>query len=231
MMKQYDKYESIFLDNIKHITLNDIIIDQHLLDPDNDNRSGLSIIIKPGDKLKNIYYSLINGFRKIEPDQYYYPFKDLHITVFDFIIASENFQFNDKLLKIYISVAGKIFKNELPITIIFNGVVFSKAAGIIKGYDNDDRIIDIRHRIRVCLEEAGMKTDERYESVTTHMTFCRFLRKINNCMDFLLHVEKMKEIPFGQYSFDYADLVIHDWYNKSGKCKLIKRISLIQNIL
>lgn len=225
-MKQYDKYESIFYENINHIKSNDILIDQHLLDPDNDNRTGLSIITKPGYGIKNLYDSLINGFRKIEPDQYYYPFTDLHITVFDFITAGENIQFNDKLLENYISVTGKVFKNEFPITIVFKGVVFSKAAGLIKGYDHDDRIINIRHKIRVCLQESGIKANERYESVTTHMTFCRFTRKIKNCEDFLFHMSRIKEIPLGNYTFDYIDIVIHDWYNKSEKCKFIKRMLL-----
>ena len=197
-----------------------------MLDIDKDKRSGLSIIIRPPDKMIKVYRHLVSEFRKIEPRQYYYPFPDLHITVFDLIAVHESFDPENCQLTDYLSVANTICTGELPVPIAFNGIVFSNAAGLIMGFDNN-RLVNLRKKIRTKLKNEGIPVKERYESKTAHITFCRFLKKLNHPRQFLQKIDKMKGVFFGSYTFDHIEVVIHNWYNRSKKCTIIKRIDLI----
>jgi len=228
-MDQNNIYKSLYKKNIQYIKSNNITIDNNLLNLNNDRRLGLSIILRPGYEFKPFYNSLLSDFKNIDPEQYYYPFEDLHITVFEFIPAYTDFQIDDFELNKYISIFKNIFKDEMPFIIDFSGIVFVKTAGIIKGYDKN-RLFNIREKIRINLKKNNIKVKERYKSKTAHMTFCRFINNISNLDLFIQFIEKTQDYIFKREIINSIDMVIHDWYNISRKCRLIKRISFREEL-
>ncbi len=222
-MNQIEKYETIFNQNIGYIRKNEILIDKFLNDLNIDKRMGLSIILQPGIELKSKVDSLVENIYEIEPKQYYYPFSDLHITVLDLIARSESNHFNDMKLSNYVSITKKALTNEPSITVNFTGIVSSKEAVLLKGYDNGE-IIQLRKTLRLHFEEEGVNLRERYKSITAHMTFCRFASPLNDSKQFAQLLYDLKEFQLGTFVFENVDIVIHDWYNRKEKTQLVKRI-------
>jgi hypothetical protein len=85
----------------------------------------------------------------------------------------------------------EIFKIQMK------GVVFSRGAGIIKGYD-DNKLVSIRRNIRELLIAHHIKNDERYESESAHITFTRFRSNIKNPMMFCETWRKIWKLILGR---------------------------------
>ena len=134
-MNQHEIYKSIFNNHISNIQNNNVAIDELLSGIQVDKRRGISLII-PCENLYNSYKYMIKEFRRMCPEQYFYPKEDVHITVFSYIPGSTEYktsQFQDEK---YSSISELILENEKPFTITFKGMVFSDSAGLITGFDN-----------------------------------------------------------------------------------------------
>ena len=72
-----EKYENIFFRSREDILNNNVEIDKHLFDIENDGRMGLTVIAKIDAGCVEGFSQIISEFKKIEPDQYFYPLSDI----------------------------------------------------------------------------------------------------------------------------------------------------------
>ena len=168
----------------------------------------------------------MGDFLNVESDQYYYPFEDLHITIFDFIQGTVNYQRNDVLESLFLDISQNAADSLESFKIQMKGIVFSKGAGIIKGYDNN-KLVLIRKKIRELLITHQIKNDERYESESVHVTFTRFRSNIKNPIIFCEIIKKNMEVELGEEQITNLELVEHDWYNSFHTKRIIGKIQLI----
>jgi len=219
-----DLYNKISNENIEYIKTNNVEVDKYLFEGRVDSRRGISLII-PVTQIFKKYKELISKFLKVDPSQYYYPYEDLHITIFDFIQASINYKTDKGLEDQFIEIADEILNGTNMFNINMKGIVFSKAAGIIKGYDNN-KIVPMRENIRRLLLKSKLPNDERYKSKTAHITFLRFMNNISEPTEFYELIKDFKEKEFGIEKVTKIELVEHDWYNKSDSKRIIKQYDL-----
>lgn len=222
-MSQSKIYQSIYDNNINKIRNANINIDNFLRGVEIDDRRGISLII-PCDRLewtKKVY----DAIHKICPEQYIYPGEDLHITVFDYIPGTAGFNYSKDQGVLYSHITEKILKNQEMIDIAFKGLVFSDSAGLITGYDSF-KLVKLREKIRHELTAQNVVFKERYTSKTAHITFMRFIRKLQNHQGFLDLIEKYRFYNFGSSLVNEFHLVEHDWYNRSESLRLIKIFKL-----
>jgi hypothetical protein len=123
-------YDSIHQDNIASIRGGDVFVDEYLGARTPDTRRGLSLII-PLNQLTQAYEGLIKNFRILEPEQYYYPPEDLHITVFDYIVAHKTYQTKNSIEQTRINVTDEAVESMTSFPILFRGVVFSREARLV----------------------------------------------------------------------------------------------------
>jgi len=135
-MSSKQLYDSIFEEHIQDIINNRIKTDKYLKTESIDNRRGISLII-PISFTNCVYTDLINEYKNIEPDQYYYPEIDLHITVFTFLSARETYINNEDINRQFKSISEYVLQNIRAFNILLDGITFSKEAGFINGYDNN----------------------------------------------------------------------------------------------
>jgi 2'-5' RNA ligase len=223
-MSSVELYDNIFSQNMDFIRSGNVQIDEVLSTGREDHRLGVSLII-PVKAIGHSYIDLIHAFRMIEPYQYYYPFSDLHITIFDFIHGNDGYKVDFPIEKSYVDLTKKALRGIMSFEIEFRGIVFSREAGIIKGYDNN-QLVEIRKIIRELLKAYGMKNDERYESESAHITFCRFKNPLMNPERFIATVKNNISYEIGVEQIDAIELVEHDWYNKKSKKRVIESIKL-----
>ena len=210
---------------MEQIRLGNIEIDHFLATGENDARRGISLIISVKQILNN-YKRLVGDFLNVESGQYYYPIEDLHITIFDFIQGTVNYQRNDVLESLFLDISQNAADSLESFKIQMKGIVFSKAAGIIKGYDNN-KLVSIRKKIRELLITHQIKNDERYESESAHVTFTRFRSNIKNPIIFCEAIKKNMEVELGEEEITNLELVEHDWYNSFHTKRIIGKIQLI----
>jgi len=217
-------YDSIYQDNIADIRNGNVFVDEYLSTNAEDLRRGLSLII-PLYQITRSYEALVEGFRILAPEQYYYPTNDLHITIFDYISAHNVYMRSKSIEQTYMRITDDVIKSLANFTIFFKGIVFSRVAGLLKGYD-DGSIIALRERIRQQLKDDGLPNTERYQSKSVHSTFMRFTKRIDNAQSFYSELELRKEIDIGIETVNRIVLVEHDWYNRKNLTRTIKEYKL-----
>lgn len=217
-------YQSIYEKYIDRLTRGDVHADDALAHPEKDRRLGISLII-PMQQLGDRYTDFAKIPALVEPDLYLYPLDDLHTTIFDFIKGSDTYRQDRANDLLFAEIAESAAKTVEPFTMDFRGVVCTDEAGMIPGFDND-RLIGIRQKIRKTLAQRGIGNDERYESQSAHITFCRFRKRLKNCAAFVRFLHEYRQHEFGGETITHLELVEHDWYNLKRKKRIIQTIPL-----
>ncbi|UCD04512.1 MAG: hypothetical protein JSW73_02675, partial [Candidatus Woesearchaeota archaeon] len=125
-----EKYDSIWNSSRESLLNNEVDIDKHLSSISSDKRMGLTVLIPLGE----IFDDVMNSLRKIEPEQYFYPASDTHITIIDFVGAYEGFIPDKKQVEIYKKVLSNVLKNIPVFNIKFKGLTASKGAVMVQGF-------------------------------------------------------------------------------------------------
>ena len=223
-MSSVSIYDQIFEDNIQEICIGNVQIDPYLNEHAVDGRLGISLII-PIQKSRQDYDALVAQFRAISPDQYYYPFDDLHITVFDFVQASKDYTRNEGQEDDFRLISHEALTDIEQFPLRLCGPVFSRAAGLLAGYD-DDILISIRNEIRRLMAKRGLRNDERYESRSAHVTFCRFRSPLKDPTGFVSLIDACRDLHLGSEQVGCMELVEHDWYNSKATKRVIASFTL-----
>lgn len=217
-------YESIHQKNIAFLREGDILVDPYLRDSVPDLRRGISLII-PLSRISENYERATQVLRGQEPGQYYYPSADLHITVFDLISAHPRYLPSAALDDTFVSLANEALATFNRFYVTFKGIVFSREAGLLTGYDNGS-VIALREKIRAHLPQYGIANTERYESKSVHATFVRFRKALTHPSLFADVIESCREVEIGEEPIQSISLVEHDWYNRKISTRTIKTFPL-----
>jgi hypothetical protein len=217
----YDEIDARDRDRIK---AGDIVVDKYLLPRALDRRLGISLII-PVSVVDPRIRDLTRRLESLEPAQYYQPFEDFHVTIFDFIKGSEGYHRDPNLEKKFASIADAVLSVEDTFKIELKGIAFSREAGLIKGYDSG-KLVEIREALRSSLAGEGLANDERYRSESSHMTFCRFRGALRDPEMLLDFVDEFADADLGSLEAESLDLLEHDWYNSSKSRRIIKSFRL-----
>ena len=193
--------------------------DKFLKTAKNDNRMSLVLLIRISPELGDEIEKCISELKTIEPNAYYYPKNDFHITVIDILKGEENRKIPDNL-KEYEECIRKCVSEIKPFKIEFNGLTASNNAVMVKGY-YEYELQKFREIFRKSLKEKGLKLEERYETISSHITIMRVHDKIEKPKELLEFVEK--ERMFGIMEVNSFELSFHNWYDtKKEILSLIK---------
>ena len=187
--------------------------DEFLRNPEADGRFGLTLLIEIDSGITGSLFSIIEEIKRFEPDQYYYPATDLHITVLDLIAAHEGFRCDEMEIEAFCSMAFDVVKEVAPFDILFKGLILSLTGVLVKGYYRQG-LPTLRDRIR---REAGKRRivlRERYQSISAHASLMRFSSPLADRERLLQFMERSGERSIGRMTVRNCTLVIHDWYNR-----------------
>ena len=193
------------------------IADKFLLKAKEDNRMSLDILIRISPEISDKIEKCILDLKNIESDLYFYPRSDFHITVLDILKAEENRIIPENISE-YIDLIKKCLKSIKPFKIELNGLTASDNAIMIKGY-YEYELQKFRDLLRKALKGSGLKFEERYETISSHITIARFPNKIKQIQDFIDFIEK--ERNFGILEVNNFELSFHNWYDTQKQKILI----------
>lgn len=219
-MNLKEHYNRLYLNSVEMIKNDHYSIDQ-LIDSSSDKRSGLTLLIRPSLEVKNQIQHFLNELKKDNPNQYYYPNSDIHITVLSIISCHDSFHMKNISIPEYSKIIQKSIEEIENFEIHFQGITASDSAIMIRGFTDDNVLNQLRNNLRSNFKNADVEKsiDKRYVLQTAHSTVMRFKSTIENKEALLENLQKYQTFDFGKFKVEEIELVHNDWYQRSHLVK------------
>ncbi|SDR94119.1 2'-5' RNA ligase [Polaribacter sp. KT25b] len=221
-MNLKEHYSKLYKESIKNICVGKYRID-NLIDSKGDKRFGITLLVRPSNDVKEKIEKLILELKKTEPNQYYYPNSDIHITVMSIISCYDGFNIENIELSKYIELIKKCLPTKKNIEVNFKGLTASTSCIMVQGFLNNNLLNEIRDNLRFEFKKSELEQslDKRYSIETAHSTIVRFRNQLNKKESFLKIIEDYVDFDFGTFEITKIELVYNDWYQRK---KLVKKL-------
>lgn len=183
--------------------------DKYLQSAENDTRMSLVLLIRIDSSIRQNIVEYLTQIKRIEPNLYFYPESDFHVTVMDILKGMPNRSIPDNIQN-YISCIQKCVNEIKPFEIEFNGLTASDNAVMVKGYYEKNMKV-LRQLLRNELKKERLLLEERYETFSSHITVIRIPTKLQNPNKFIQYIKSPK--LFGTMTVNSLELVFHNWYD------------------
>lgn len=203
----------------------------HLIGSALDTRRGITLLARPPARITKIIVEIMADFQRDEPDQYYYPAADTHLTILSIISCYAGFTLDLINSEEYTSMVRTIVQDIRPFNIRFSGLTASPGGIIVQGFPQDDGLRNLREKIRQLFRTSGLQQsiDQRYSIQTAHSTVIRFRSILLDTNHLLKKIEKYRHYFIGSFEVDAVELVYNDWYQRTANTVLLEKYSLSGN--
>ncbi|UOQ51145.1 2'-5' RNA ligase family protein [Hymenobacter cellulosivorans] len=193
-----------------------------------DTRRGLTLLARPPAAVAAAIEAVLADFRQIEPDQYYYPVSDLHLTVLSIISCYSGFTLDLINPADYQQAVRRIVESAKPFTIRFAGLTASPGAIIVQGFMVDEGLSELRNQVRAFFRHSELQQsiDQRYSIQTAHATVARFTTPLRDPARLMEKIRQYEHCFFGDFEVQDLELVYNDWYQRAGNTVLLEKYSL-----
>lgn len=226
-MSLHEHYEQLFIDGIQNLKAERYSLD-HALRSGKDNRFGITLLARPDAHCIDAMESFMTKIRALEPEQYYYPPEDVHVTALTIISAKEGFNLADIHLPDYIQTVQHALTDQYSFTIAFKGLALSPGAILVRGMTSDETLNDCRNKLRSAFKASDLynSIDCRYIIVTAHATVVRYQQPLQRTQELIDLLTEHEYHYFGTTSVEQLELVYNDWYQRKDKVELLATIPL-----
>lgn len=195
---------------------------------DGDHRRGVTLLARPSEAVTRELCALVDELRAMEPDQYYHPPADLHITVLSLISATVDYADRMHQVDGFRAAVTEALGGEPPFTVGGAGVTLSPAAVLAQGFPSDDGLERIRARLRESLAARGLAggLDARYRLRTAHTTLVRFTTPLRDPARFVDALHSARHRAFGATTVTRLELVLSDWYQSACRTRRLDSYTL-----
>jgi 2'-5' RNA ligase len=175
-----------------------------------DERRGLTLRARPPAHLIARMQELVAAFQQVEPDQYYHPGPEIHLTI-------------SSLISAYPGLA-----QSSPFTLTYCGVTASPGAILLQGFPQGDTLQQLRTKLKSDVEQAGLShsIDARYALQTAHATLVRFRAPLRQPAQVANLIHAYQQTFIGSFEVDTLELVYTDWYHRAAHTVLLETYSL-----
>ncbi|XOV78560.1 MAG: 2'-5' RNA ligase family protein [Aestuariibacter sp.] len=211
---------------------NDYELDLHLLDVANDTRRGITALayLKQGNSLVlDEIISFQKAVREVEPNQYYHPLDELHLTILSVISCVPDFELNEISIQTYADIFLSVLSSMQPIEIKYRGVSASPNCIVLQGFPTNDSLEQFRNKLRTQLRDAGLRIsfDSRYKLVTAHSSLIRFKTPIIDGQQLFKLCQQYRNHDFGSIVLKNCELVFNNWYQNLVVTKSLASSSVV----
>ncbi|MBF9254633.1 mutarotase [Pontibacter sp. 172403-2] len=226
-MNLVDHYANLYKDAILKIKSDSYQTDK-LIDSPSDNRFGITLLIRPDNQVRNRFQDLISALKAIEPDQYYYPNSDMHVTVLSIISCYNGFDVTQIRISDYVELIKKCIATPKHIEIQFRGITASPSCIMVQGFLSDDTLNRIRDELRTNFRNSILEQtiDKRYSIQTAHATVVRFRKELTKKDAYIKVLDDYRDFYFGTCAVDSLELVYNDWYQRNEHVKELYRFEI-----
>lgn len=226
-MELKEHYNQLYSHSIQQIH-SDAYQTDDLIDSDQDKRLGITLILRSGNVVKANIQKFLSEIKLIEPQQYFYPNSDMHVTVMSIISCYNGFDLKQINVQDYIDVIQESINELNKFNIQFKGLTASPSCLLVQGFFENNSLNQLRDDLRVRFKQTSLEQtiDKRYAIQTAHSTIFRLKSKLNNKNEFLKKVNEYRDFNFGTFEVSTLELVYNDWYQRSKNVKLLHSFKL-----
>lgn len=216
-MNLTEHYNQLYTKSSEEILSGNYKLDSQIKNS-SDSRFGITLLIRPNELIKANIQLFLDQLKAIEPNQYYYPDSDIHITVMSIISCYEGFSLDQISIPKYIDVIQQSLVHLDKITIDFRGITASPSAIMIQGFPTDESLHNFRNQLRENFKKSTLQQsiDSRYTIATAHTTVMRFQEKLQNSKKLVAAMAQFRDYNFGTLNVEKLELVYNDWYQREG---------------
>ena len=206
-------YDGMWANAVERIKDNKYEID-NLIDCSEDTRRGLTVLSYLSHDIGVAINELSAELKLIEPEQYYYPTNEFHLTVLSIITCVEGFKLSDIDVKAYSDAFEQALVEIGPLKISYSGITASPSCILVQGFPDNEQLTVLRDKLRMSFKKMNLYTtiDLRYEISTAHSTVVRFQSPLRNRDAFIDVLSKYRHSHFGTLEIDRLDFVFNNWY-------------------
>jgi 2'-5' RNA ligase len=198
------------------------------LDSPQDTRRGLTLLARPPAHLTAAIGEMLADFRLLEPDQYYYPASDMHLTILSIISCYPAFTLDLIDPSAYRQAVRAITQTSEPFTITYAGLTASPGTIMVQGFPDGPGLERLRAATRAHFQSSGLQQsiDLRYSIQTAHATVLRFRRPLRNPARLLEKLAQYQHQFIGSFAVNSVELVYNDWYQRARNTVLLEEFQL-----
>ena len=221
-MNLTEHYNQLYTKSSEAILAGNYQLDSQITNT-SDSRFGITLLIRPSEKINNTIQLFLNDLKEVDAAQYYYPNSDIHITLLSIISCYEGFNLETIAVQDYVKIIQESLIDLPEIKIKFRGITASPSAVMIQGFPTDESLHTLRDKLRANFKKSTLQQsiDSRYSIATAHLTVVRFQEKLENAEQVVTIMEKFRDYDFGEFIVDKIELVYNDWYQRKENTKLL----------
>ncbi len=199
-----------------------------LLTAREDSRYGVTLLARPSEQVKQQIQHHLAELMQLEPQQYYYPVSDLHLTVLSLISCYSGFALSQIDTAAYVELVKEVIADTGPFRLDFQGITASPSCVLVQGFFDDQKLNQLRAKLRSVFGQSILQhsIDQRYAIQTAHMTVLRFTQQPANPGLFLQKIKALTSVDFGSCLINELELVGNDWYQRQQNTVLLSRFDL-----
>ncbi|RNI23576.1 2'-5' RNA ligase family protein [Rufibacter latericius] len=226
-MNLQDHYTQLWKSAEARFAAGDFALDP-LIDSPNDTRRGLTLLARPSPAVKKEMQYLLQHLSLVEPEQYYYPASDIHLTVLSLISCYPDFTLESVQLPPYIDLLKKALEPISRFNIHYSGLTASPSCVLVQGFPRSNELEELRDRVRQAFRSSDLQEsiDQRYTIQTAHSTIVRFRKPLSQPGLFLQKLRECRHRNFGTSPINTLELVYHDWYQRQETTHLLATFPL-----
>lgn len=215
-------YNNLFEQAVTRIAAADEEIDERL-NGGLSIRRGITLRIRPPEAVRRRIGEMLDLIRQLEPDQYFYPDSDLHMTFETIMTARDGFRLDEVSPEDYLTLVRNCLAGCEPPRIRMNGLTASPGTVLIQGFPDNNRLNDMRRCFRLALNSSVLPkdADARYLLETAHLTAVRFSSKLRQRNELIRFLQANREYDFGSFDVAEIELVCNDWYHRAKNVELL----------
>jgi len=177
-----------------------------------------------GDNIANF----LDELKAIEPEQYYYPINELHLTVLSIISCVSGFTLSTIDVQAYCSIFKETLEGFGSFNVHYKGITVSPGCILIQGFPDDKQLHHLRELLRINVNKAKLKSsiDSRYKISTAHTTAVRCVTPFNNSDRVMEVLSTYKDYDFGTVEVNSLSLVFNNWYQHLAITQTLAKVEL-----
>jgi 2'-5' RNA ligase len=220
----YPLYEAMWQEGWSKVREGQIAYDALAFKKERDGRRGLSLVARLAPGVVQRTGLFLDAMREVEPEQYYYPPSDIHLTILSLLTAAEHNQEQLAYADDFTAAVEDALSGVSAFQLETIGVTLTASAVLAQGFPEADALQPIRERIRAVLRAQGLGggLDRRYHQRAAHHTIMRFAAPLQSAERFEQAMTAYREYPFGSSTIARVDLAIHDWYLSADRLRILK---------
>lgn len=200
------------------------------IDNPSDTRRGITALAyleQNNHKVCTEISGFVDNIKLIEPDQYFHPQSELHLTLLSLISCVSDFTLNDIDCNQFIDVFQQVLRDAEPIEIEFRGITASPSCIVIQGFPVTKNLAQLREKMRAqfALSDLPTTIDSRYRISTAHVSAIRFRQPVKDSKKLLDICETFRQHTFGTIRFSEFHLVFNNWYQNLSATQILSHKS------